>query len=252
MGRMGRRTSWVVAVLASSLLAGCSVGDPATVGPSGVDGLRIPTPSPDPADFVEGVDNPWLPLAPGSRWRYRVVEDGEVVGRVAVTVTDEAKRVAGVPVTVVRDVVRDRDGDLVEESRDWVAQDTAGNVWLFGEDTTSSAGRRSTGDSWEAGRQGAQAGLLMPATPRVGDGYEQEHREGVAEDRTRVLALDGEAQVPAGTFTDLVETEETSPLEPGLVEHTSYARGVGPVREETVTGGTRVVELVAHSAPGTA
>jgi hypothetical protein len=258
---MRRRTSCVaagssvaatVAVTVAVTLAGCSIGDPATVDPSGVDGLVVPTATPDPADFVQGVDNPWLPLTPGSRWRYRVVEDGEVVERITVTVTDEELVVAGVPVTVVHDVVRDAEGRLVEETHDWFAQDVDGNVWYFGEDTTSYEGRRpSTKGSWEAGVDGAQAGLVMPAVPRIGDGFEQEHAPGEAEDRARVLALDAEATVPAGEFTRLVETEDTTPLEPGLVERKYYAKGVGLVREQTVAGGTEVVELVAHttSAP---
>lgn len=222
--------------LALVALSGCGVGDPKTVGPSGVDGLVIPTPTPDPADFVAEVDNPWLPLEAGSRWRYRVVADDEVVERLTVTVTDREKEVAGVPVTVVREVVRGVDAEVVEETSTWFAQDTDGNVWYFG----------SRG-SWEAGVEGAQAGLAMPATPRIGDGFEQEHAEGVAQDRARVLALDAEAVVPAGTFSGLVVTEDTTPLEPGRVQRTYYAKGVGMVLQETVTGGTEVVELVART-----
>lgn len=242
-----RRTTALVAVL---LLApgpaACSAGDPRTVGPSGVDGLEIPTPSPDPADFAEGVDNPWLPLVPGSRWRYRVVEEGEVVETVTVTVTDEVRDVAGVAATVVRDVVRDADGALVERTHDWFAQDVDGNVWYLGEETTAHDGPRpSTQGSWEAGVDGARAGLVMPAVPRVGDGFEQEHLAGVAEDRARVLGIDATVAGPAGSWTGVLHTEDTNPLEPGLVEHKFYARGVGLVREEEVVGGTAVVELAA-------
>ena len=37
------------------------------------------------------------------------------------------------------------------------------------------------------------------------------------------------ASVPYGDFTDALQTEDTTPLEPGLVEHKFYARDVGPV-----------------------
>ena len=162
-----RRTPSAAGVAAAAValalvaLSGCSVGDPRTVDPSGVDGLVIPTPTPDPADFVEEIDNPWLPLAEGSRWRYRVLEDDAVVERVTVTVTGQERTVAGVPVVVVHDVVRDARGGPVEDTYDWFAQDSDGNVWYFG---------RS--GSWQAGVDGARAGLVMPATPRIGDGFE--------------------------------------------------------------------------------
>jgi len=246
MGLMRRRTSWAAAALSAAVLAGCGVGDPATVGPSGVDGLVIPTPSPDPADFVPAIDNPWLPLAEGSRWRYRVVEDGRVTERVTVTVAGEGEQVAGVDATVVREVVRGADGELVEKTRGWFAEDADGNVWQLGTD--------GTGGSWEAGLDGAQAGLAMPSTPRVGDGFELEHAPGTAEDRARVMSLGAEATVPAGAFTGLVETEVTTPLEPGLERRASYAEGVGLVRLATVAGGSdgaAVVELVSHTTTPT-
>lgn len=257
----GRRTSWrasvvgvVVGVLAAVALAGCGVGEPRKVGPSGVDGLVVPSPAPDPSDFVAGVDNPWLPLAEGSRWRYRVVEDGEVVRRTTVRVTGREHEVAGVPVTEVREVVREvrrsGRGRLVEETLAWFAQDVDGNVWHLGRETTSYDGRKpSTAGSWQVGVDGAAAGLAMPATPRIGDGFEREAAGGVAEDRARVLAVEGEVTVPAGTFTAVVELEGSSPLEPGVVTRSVYARGEGLLRRAMVSGGTEVVELVARTTP---
>jgi hypothetical protein len=165
---------------------------------------------------------------------------------VTVTVLDETREVQGVTATVVHDVVRDPDGAVLEDTYDWYAQDAAGNVWYLGEDTTEYDGRRvSKEGSWEAGVDGAQAGLAMPASPRVGDGYRMEHYAGVAEDRAQVLRLDASASVPYGDFTGLLETEDSTPLEPGVVEHKLYAEGVGVVREETVAGGDEVVELVS-------
>ena len=166
---------------------------PTQIGPTGVDELVIPTPAPLAADFVEGIDNPFLPLSPGSEWVYETVgaDDGETT---TVTVTDQSRRVQGVLTTVVRDVVRNEAGEVVEDTYDWFAQDQRGNVWYFGQDTAAydlDAGTTSTEGSWEAGVGGAQAGLAMAAVPRVGDGYQQGYLPSVAEDRATVLALDG-------------------------------------------------------------
>jgi hypothetical protein len=241
------RRPLLLAIAASlPLLVGGCGSAPEKSPPTGVDGLRIPTPSPDPADFVGGIDNPYLPLAPGNRWVYRSA--GPDQERTTVTVTTDTREVQGVATTVVHDVVRDSDGEVVEDTFDWFAQDTAGNVWYFGEDTTEydDQGRPDHSGSWEAGVDGAQAGLVMPAQPRVGDGYQQESLPGVAEDRGEVLSVDESVNVPFGSFTDVLQTEDTTPLEPGLVEQKYYAPGVGLVLEETVLGGSERVELVNY------
>jgi hypothetical protein len=227
------------------LLAGCG-SSPQESPPTGVDGLQIPTPSPDPDDFVERIDNPYLPLTPGTRWVYESA--GVDAETITVTVTDDTREIQGVTTTVVHDVVKEADGKVVEDTFDWFAQDTSGNVWYFGEDTTEydDRGRPDLSGSWEAGVDGARAGLVMPAAPRVGDGYQQESSPGVAEDRAEVLSLDESANVPFDSFTDLLQTEESTPLEPGVVERKYYARGVGLVLEQTVLGGAERVELVAY------
>jgi len=235
----------VLATLTLLLLAGCgSASEPSP--PAGVDQLEIPTPSPDPDDFVATIDNPWLPLTPGSTWTYESSE-GETI---TVTVTDETRVVAGVSTTVVHDVVTGADGEVVEDTFDWFAQDRAGNVWYFGEETTEydDRGRPETHGSWEAGVDGARAGLVMAATPRVGDGYQQEYYPGEAEDQAEVLSLDASVEVPFGSYDGVLQTEDTTPLEPELVERKYYARGVGVVLEETVAGGSDRVVLVSFTA----
>jgi hypothetical protein len=240
------------AILAVLLLAvagcGSSGGSPAaTSAPSAtqVDGVTVPTPSPDPGDFTDAVDNPWMPLRPGSQWVYSSTGD-EGPQQDVVTVTDQTRVVAGVRTVVVHDLVRDASGSVVEDTSDWYAQDKHGNVWYFGEATTAfEHGKKSTEGSWEAGKQGAQAGIAMLAEPDVGDAYEQEYRKGVAEDRGRILSLSARHTAPAGSWTGLVRTEDTTPLEPGLVENKYYARGIGVVHEETLAGGHEQVELVS-------
>jgi len=235
-------------LLVGLLVTGCGAAPP-RIDPTGVDGLTIPIPTPDPADFVEGIDNELLPLHPGSTWTYRATgEDG--VETITVTVTDGTREVAGVATTVVHDVVRAQDGTLLEDTHDWFAQDTAGNVWYFGEDTTAyGESAASSEGSWQAGQDGAEAGLVMPAEPRVGDGYRQEFHEGEAEDRGRVLDVDATLSIGYGELHGLLKTEDTTPLEPGLVEHKYYAPGIGLVYEETVEGGDETVELVSFTTP---
>jgi hypothetical protein len=244
-GMIRRPLLLALAAVLPLLAAGCGSA-PQKSPPTGVDGLRIPTPSADPDDFVEGIDNRYLPLEPGNRWVYE--SSGVDPETITVTVTEDTREVQGVTTTVVHDVVRDADGRLVEDTFDWFAQDTAGNVWYFGEDTTEydDRGRPDDAGSWEAGVDGAQAGVVMLAEPRVGDGYQQESYPGEAEDQGQVLSLDESVNVEFGSFTDVLQTEDTTPLEPGLVERKYYAPGVGLVLEETVLGGSERVELVSY------
>ncbi len=240
-----RRLAPVLAAVV--VLSGGCAAAPGTVDPAGVDGLEIPTPTPDPDDFVDRIDNPYLPLEPGNEWVYE--STGEDPETITVTVTDETREVAGVTTTVVRDVVTDADGEVVEETSDWFAQDRDGNVWYFGEDTTEydERGRPDTAGSWEAGVDGAQAGLVMPDTPRVGDGYRQEFYPGEAEDQAQVVSLTESLELDVGDFDGLLVTEDTTPLEPGLVEQKYYARGTGLVYEETLSGDGDPVELVSFT-----
>lgn len=210
---------------------------------------EVPTPTPDPDDFVDTIDNPYLPYEPGTRWVYENASS-EGDERIVVTVTAQTRMVQGVRTTVVRDTVTDEDGKVVEDTYDWFAQDTAGNVWYFGEDSTSyEDGKASKEGSWEAGVDGAQAGIVMLADPRPGDRYQQEFYEGEAEDRAEVLAVDAEVTVPFGSYTEMVKTADTTPLEPEVEEHKYYAEGVGFVYEEKVRGGDDRGRLVSMDTP---
>jgi hypothetical protein len=237
----------VISMLAASLLAaGCGGSD------SGGSSQTVATPSPTavdpahirPSDFVAAVDNPLFPLVPGTRFRYKGTTD-EGPETDITEVTRQTKRILGVPAVVVRDRVT-RDGELVEDTLDWYAQDRAGNVWYLGEDTKEYENGKvvSTAGSWQAGVRGAQPGIVMEAQPRVGDSYRQEFDKGEAEDMADVLSVSERAKVPFGTFGQLLLTKEYTPLEPDIVEHKYYARGVGFVLEVTVKGGSDRLELV--------
>jgi hypothetical protein len=206
-------------------------------------------PDVDPADFGGPIDNPYLPLLPGSRWVYEGTSDDEHE-RIEVVVTDERRQVMGIDVVVVRDTVT-VDGEMVEDTHDWFAQDRDGNVWYLGEDSKEyeSGQVSSAAGSWEAGVDGALPGIVMPASPTVGQAYRQEFYRGEAEDLAEVLRLDGSETVAGQDYEGLLVTEEWNPLEPDAVEEKSYAPGIGLVLEVVTAGGEGRVELTEFT-PG--
>jgi hypothetical protein len=228
-----------VLLVVAVLVGGCG-GDDEDALPQGGDPVDI-----EPARFSAEIDHPFWPMAPGTVWIYR---EGEQ--RVEVTVTDRTRSVMGVETRVVHDLVTEN-GVPVEDTFDWYAQDDDGNLWYFGEDTTEFEEGEPAGHAgaWEAGVNGALPGIVLPAEPEVGMTYRQEHYAGEAEDRAKVLSVDEVVSVPYGDFTGALQTEDTTPLEPGLVEHKFYVRDVGPVLALKVKGDTGREELVSHT-PG--
>jgi hypothetical protein len=231
-------------VLALLAAAGCGSGSGSGKAggslPKGSEPVKL-----DPADFTTRIDNPYLPMAIGTRWTYREVEGG-VSQRIVVTVTPRTKRIAnGVLARVVHDRVTVR-GKVKENTFDWYAQDRAGNVWYLGEHTTEYATGKppSTAGSFEAGVRGAQAGVAMPAHPKPGLSYRQEYLKGQAEDRGRVLSVERRMRVPFGSVKHVLLTEDSTPLEPNATERKYYARNVGSLLEVAVSGKARA-ELVS-------
>ena len=207
-------------------------------------------PDVDPASFVDVVDNPYFPMLVGSEWVYEGEADGETE-RVEIIVTDQKKTVMGIEATVVRDSVY-VDDELVEDTYDWFAQDTDGNVWYLGEDSTEYENGEAvnTEGSWEAGVDGALPGIVMPAEPAVGDAFRQEYYVGEAEDMFEIIEVGGSTEVPVGMFEDVITTEDWTPLEPEVIEEKQYAPGVGKLREEKTAGGSEFSELVEFTPPG--
>jgi hypothetical protein len=204
--------------------------------------------TPDPADFTTEIDNPWWPMKPGSRWVYRETDTEGANQKVVVTVTNKTKTIAnGVEARVVHDVVTES-GEFVEVTDDWYAQDKDGDIWYLGEDTTEYDHGKpvSQAGSFEAGVDGAEAGIIMPADPEPGMTYRQEYHKGEAEDEAAVLALDQQAEVPAGHYKPVLMTNDTNPLEPKVNEFKFFARGVGPVLAVSVSGGSDREELLSY------
>ncbi len=209
----------------------------------GQDAREAYSPTIDAAVFVVGVDNPFFPLVPGTTFVYETPDGKE---RVETFVTRETKEILGVTCTVVRNREIE-DGELVEDTFDWYAQDESGNVWYFGEETREYENGEivSTAGSWEAGTDGAQPGIMMKADPQVGDSYRQEYLEGVAEDMGEVISLDESVVVSYGSFDGTVMTRDWTPLEPSVEERKYYARGVGLLLEVEGDGEEHRVQLVA-------
>jgi hypothetical protein len=210
-----------------------------------------PCENPDPSNFVDKIDNKFFPLVPGTTFIYKGEKDG-VPSTTHTFVTHDTKTIEGVVTTVVHDQVFEKEV-LAEDTFDWYAQDKAGNVCYFGEDTKEldkNGNVTSTEGSFEAGKNGAQPGLIMELNPKVGDTYQQEFAAGVAEDMAKVLKLDASTCVPYGCFHHLQLTKEWTPLEPGVVDHKYYAKNVGLIREETVKGGNEKSVLVRITTGG--
>ncbi|MBI4700069.1 MAG: hypothetical protein HY744_02705 [Deltaproteobacteria bacterium] len=238
--------------LVAALLLACSTSSETGQdgGPQGEGGYH---PSIDPASFANAIDNPFLPMTPGSVMTYAETDESDTFD-ITVTVTSETKLIMGVSCVVVHDVVTEAGaggaGAVVEDTWDWYAQDTGGNVWYFGEDTTAYDGSTpSHAGSWEAGVDGALPGIVMPANPQPGAPYRQEYYRGQAEDMGQVLALDQSVTVPAGSYTGCVKTKDWSALEPGIIENKWFCPGVGNVRALVVEGGTDEEVLAAATIP---
>jgi hypothetical protein len=209
----------------------------------------------DPKDFVDPLaighsvaPNPYFPLEQGRQWVYE--GGGETI---TVTVTSATKLIAGVTCLVVNDTVVE-DGEVIEDTDDWYAQDVTGNVWYCGEialnfetvegDDPEEAELVDIEGSWKAFRDFARPGILMEAAPRVGDVYRQEVALGDAEDAAEVLSVTATEATPAASCDgDCLITKDFTPLEPGVFEHKYYAPGVGMILEVDPETGERL-ELV--------
>jgi hypothetical protein len=201
---------------------------------------------PKGATFTSHVDNPWFPLELGTVFVYRGVKDGKP-SRDVVEVTHATKTIHGVPCAVVKDRLYVA-GRLAERTTDWYTQDGRGDVWYFGEDTAELDEHghvTSIEGTWQAGRDGAEPGIFMPARPTIGNAYRQEYLKGHAEDRFEILGLGESVRVPAAKSQHALLTKETTGLEPGVVDHKYYVRGIGTVLEQTVKGGAERNALVS-------
>ncbi len=198
---------------------------------------------PMPEDFVSEITNPYLGFADGRVFTYEGETD-EGLETIVVEVTRKHKTILGVRTTVVHEQAF-LDGELIEDTFDWFAQDKDGNVWYFGEDSKEIEDGEivSTEGSWEAGVDGAQPGIIMLAQPEVGLSYRQEFYEGVAEDMAKIISLDETVSIGLGNFTGSLETLEWTPLEPGARENKFYQPGIGLILIEGHKARTELISI---------
>jgi len=240
----------------SCLLSGLLLTLPAPL----VLAVEVQLPLPPAADFTSSISNGYWPLALGQAFRYIAeTEDGCEYNKI--TVIRDTDSVMGYPVLTVRDQawVHEPEGDadcdpaqavLEEDTLDYYAQDSAGNVWYFGEDTLSydDEGQCSDEGSWLAG-DAAEPGLLMLAMPEAGMRYRQEFKEDEAEDWGAVKGTHAEVHIALGDYSNCLVIKEWTPLDPGSVEHKYYCPepgnpGPGLVYIEELHGKTVKVEYV--------
>src|SRR5688572_6069076 len=209
-------------------------------------------PSPNPTlptfnvnDFRahERIDNPYFPQIRGTVYSYGLLEEGEAVERNDVFATFESKKILGVNTHVVRDTAYEN-GLLVEDTLDFYAQDKTGNVWYFGEfvlnyrydDEGNYLGTDSEG-AWLANGVDAFPGYIMPTREvleALGNGYFQEFAPGVAVDQADLVTFDGTADLDIGFFKGVLQTLDTSALEPDVREYKKYEPGVGFIAAEVL------------------
>jgi hypothetical protein len=199
-----------------------------------------------PARFTAHVTNPWYPLLAGSTWVYRGVKDGEP-SREVMRVTHRTRTIQGAPCVVVSDLLY-LHGRLEERTEDYYTQDAQGRVWYFGENTAELDRQghvKNTSGSWLAGVHGAKPGIFMFTHPKPGQSARQEYYKGEAEDHFQVLRLGSSVRVPFITTKHALLTKEWTPLEPGVIDHKFYVRGIGTVLERTAKGPLERNELVS-------
>jgi hypothetical protein len=236
----------ILAALGTTVLAATTLTS-SWAGPSG----RSAAPAFDPASFTHPVDNAYFPLTPGLVTRLRGT-DGDERLREKVRVTHRTRMIAGVRAVVLRDVVRRPDGTVAEATDDWYADDNAGNVWYLGEDTATYDEHghvESREGSWEAGKNGAEPGIIMPSPARPSRAGFMEYSKGVAEDQAWVVQHLKHVRTPGGRFIDVVRSLEWTRLEPDVISQKFYAAGLGIIAERDVAGGDEHFWVVSFHQP---
>jgi hypothetical protein len=192
----------------------------------------------DPKKFSHPTEitNKWMPSKSGMRWSYSgtsVEDDGKVVRhQIEMTITDLVKVIGGVQAVVSYELDWN-DNELVEAELSFLAQDDDGNVWRLGEYPEEyEDGKLIKAPAWIHGLEGARAGIMMQASPRVGSpGYSQGWAPAVGwKDRAQTYAVGQRVMVKTGSYEDVIVIKETARGEKDAAQLKYYAPNVGNVK----------------------
>ena len=195
----------------------------------------------NPADFVTKIDNPWLPLQPGTVRNYQGIKDA-TPSILTASVTTKTKTIAGVACVVVEELLT-MAGTPTDRTIGYYAQDKTGNVWYFGEDVQElgAQGKVVKVEGWHAGIDGAMPGIVMSAQPETG----MELVQTATDDHSAVVSLAKPVKVPMGSYPDALLVKEWTPHEPNVLINKYYVKGIGLVRDVSVKGDSEEFQLVA-------
>lgn len=198
-------------------------------------------PAIDPAAFTMKIDNPYFKLPVGKKMIFEKKTD-EGLERIEITITGETRKIMGVETLVYLD--REfLNGQLIEETKDYLAQDKDGNVWYFGEDVDNyeNGKLKDHAGAWIAGVDGAKPGIWIKARHVVGDEYRQEYYKGKAEDMAKIVAVGLTVTTSVATYKNCTKTYDWTPLDPESKEHKYYCPDAGGlVLVEDIISGEKV------------
>ena len=204
-----------------------------------------------PPDFVAVIDNAYFPLIPGAKYVYEAEKIGEGLERVELEILSEKREVVGIQATIMRSTTY-LDGQLMEDNNLLFVQDKDGNVWYFGEIVKAYENGQlvKNAGGWEAGVDGALPGIIMYADPaaHIGETYRLEYYPCWAEDMAELVSVTESITIPNGSFENVVQTLNSTPLEPYALEHKFYAEGVGMIKGVDLNTGDEVF-LVEFTDP---
>lgn len=243
----------VTALIAGAAIAACGDED----GDAG--NGRVSTTSHEPGRTVPGssgagfsnptrIDNPYAPLTKFRRCEYAGKEGG-TTSRGIRTRLSRTKTFRVDDKAVEAAVFNDRayeNGELVESTFDYFAQDDAGTVFYLGEDVTNyENGKVADHDgTWLLGRDTDKLGVLMPADPKVGDRWRFEDVPGITVESNTLLKRHAAVELRGTTYKDVLRVEERLVIEK-QIEGKLFARGVGIVSEIDPEGTNDLVRCSA-------
>ena len=181
----------------------------------------------NPANFTIKITNPHFSLSVGKKITYA----GDALGgteKTEINVLTETRKIMGVETLVYSDKVW-LNGELIEDTKDYLAQDKEGNVWYFGEEAVNMEKGKVLDHkgSWIAGVDGALPGIWLKANNKVGDSYRQEYYKGQAEDMTDVIATNVTVKTKLATYLNCLKMFDWTPLNPESKENKYYCPEVG-------------------------